>query len=104
MELVRHWADFARVDVPVQIILGDERPCSTCRCSPPSAGRWQCFGFSVIVCPATNHFMQLQQPAWCAPRLAAFANSNSKASRDADAANNDKGPNAETTRGSAIGF
>lgn len=104
VELFRHWADFSRIDVPVQIILGDEAVHDMPLLAAFGRSMEQSFGFSVTVCPGTNHFMQLQQPAWCARQVAAFAKSNSKVSPEADAANNDKGTNDDTTRGSAIGF
>lgn len=104
VHLVRHWHDFARVDVPVQLILGDEAAHDMPLLVEFGRSMERSFGFPVIVCPGANHFMQLQQPAWCARQVAAFAKSNSKVSPDADAANNDKGTNDETTRGSAIGF
>lgn len=104
VELVRHWADFARVDVPVQIVLGDEAVHDMPLLAAFGRSMEQSFGFSVITCPGTNHFMQLQQPAWCARQVAAFAKNNGKASSDGDAANNDKGTNDETASGSAIGF
>ncbi|MFB9950542.1 alpha/beta fold hydrolase [Rhizobium puerariae] len=103
VDLARHWADFSRVDVPVQLILGDEAVHDMPLLARFGRSMEQSFGFSVITCPGTNHFMQLQQPAFCARQVAAFAKRNSKAPPGADATNNNKGTNNETTRGSAIG-
>lgn len=100
VELVRHWNDFARIEVPVQLILGDE----AVHDMPllPAFGREmeRSFGFSALTCPGANHFMQLQQPQWCARQVIAFAKSNS-AFWGGDAVRADSGRKDETARGSA---
>jgi len=103
VDLVRHWDDFAGIDVPVQLIVGDEAVHDMPILAEFGRSMAQSFGFSVITCPGTNHFMQLQRPAWCGRQVAAFAKSNSKTPSGGNAANNKKGTNDETTRGSAIG-
>lgn len=102
--LVRYWEDFTRIDVPVQLVLGDiaihDMP-HLVRFGRLMAER---FGFAAVTCPGTNHFMQLQQPEFCARQVAAFAKNDSKTPHGANAANTSRGIDDEPTFGSAIGI
>lgn len=102
--LAHHWNDLARIDVPVQLILGDIAVHEM-----PLLVHFGClmakqFGFSTVTCSETNHFMQLQKPEFCARQVAAFVKNDSKTPPGANAANTSRGTGNESTIGSAIGI
>ncbi|CQR87573.1 alpha/beta hydrolase [Paracoccus aminovorans] len=101
--LVQYWNDLGCVDVPVQLILGD-----LAIHDMPHLARFghltaETFGFKVATCAGTNHFMQLQQPEFCARQVAAFAKNSSTVPTGMTAADANRENHHETTRGSAIG-
>lgn len=98
-----HWHDFARIDVPVQIVLGDLAGHDMPLLARFGQEMARQFGFRAITCPGTNHFMQLQKPEFCARQVAAFAQEAGTAP-GREAADTNRETRDESTRGSAIGI
>lgn len=71
--LSKHWPELGRIDVPVQIVLGDEAEHSQLELVKGGRLTAETFGFASVTIPSTNHFMQLQRPRDCAEAVIAFA-------------------------------
>lgn len=101
--LVRYWNDLNGLNVPVQLILGDLAVHDMPHLARFGQLTAEAFGFRVVTCPGANHFMQLQQPEFCARQVAAFVKNSSDVPSGTKTAKTNREHDDDTTRGSAIG-
>jgi len=96
--LSTRWSELSKIDVPVQLVLGDpsvhDMPILV-EMGQLMAGT---FGFHATECAGENHFMQMRQPTLCAQKVADFIKRHGKASMMADAAKT-RGIDNDASRG-----
>lgn len=100
--LAEHWAALAKITTPVQLILGDLAVHDMPHLAHFGQLMGEAFNFATVTCPGTNHFMQLQEPEFCARQVAAFIKQVSEAPEGVKAAKTNREMLHVTARGSAI--
>ncbi|WP_313613763.1 alpha/beta hydrolase [Agrobacterium sp.] len=102
VEMSKYWPDLARIDTPVQLVLGDLAVHDMPILVEFGKVMEEALGFKTVICPDTNHFMQLQNPEFCARHVAAFSKKDGATTTVVSAANDRRGTKHEPTNGSAI--